>query len=284
VFHQPVPTFTHDALEFAYETAGHPELPAVVLLHGFTSDLRMWHPVAEELARRYFVVMPDLRGHGRSAAPEDLSLYTAEALAGDVLALLDHLELEVCALAGCSFGGMIALQVAVTSPGRLAALAVSDAGAAYAHPRYDERYWQRERALDASTEVVRKFGTAELGRRAARGLADPFLARGLRERYARLSADGWVGCARVRKERPDLLPVLRSRLTMSVLIAYGEDDPVRCAAEVMADELPAARVLMVRGAGHGLPVVAPHTYARELLRFLEDVEEGRDVAGRPTAG
>jgi hypothetical protein len=41
---------------------------------------------------------------------------------------------------------------------------------------------------------------------------------------------------------------------------------------------------MVRGAGHGLPVVAPHTYARELLRFLEDVEEGRDVAGRRTAG
>jgi pimeloyl-ACP methyl ester carboxylesterase len=279
-----MPTFTHDGLEFAYETAGDPGLPAVVLLHGFTGDLRMWHPVVEELAGRYFIVAPDLRGHGRSAAPDDLEAYTAEALAGDVLALLDHLGIDVCALAGCSFGGMIALQFAVDWPGRLAALAVSDAGAAYAHPRYDERYWERERGIEASTEIVRAFGTAELGRRTALGLADPFLARGLRDRYARLSADGWLGCARVRKERPNLLPILRGRLTMPVMVAYGEEDPVRCAAEVMAEELPAARVVMVRGAGHGLPLVAPQTYARELLRFLEDVEAGRDVAGYRTAG
>lgn len=279
-----MPTFTHDGLDFAYEASGDASAPPVVLLHGFTSDLRMWHPVAEELARNYFVVAMDLRGHGKSSAPDELDAYSAEILASDVLALLDHLGIEVCALVGCSFGGMIALQFAVTWPERLAALVLSDTSAAYRHPAYDERYWERERGIDAATDVVRRFGTAELGRRTAMTVSDPFLARAIRERYARLSTEGWVGCARVRKERPDLLPVLGSRLTMPVMVIIGEDDPVRSASEIMANELPEARVVTFRGAGHGVPVLDPHGFARETLRFLEDVESGNPVAGRRTRG
>ncbi|GIW13765.1 MAG: alpha/beta hydrolase [Tepidiforma sp.] len=282
MFHQPVPTFTHQGLDFTFETAGNPETPPVVLLHGFTSDLRMWHPVAQELARSYFVVAMDLRGHGRSAAPEELESYTADAMAEDVLGLADHLALDVFGLIGCSFGGMIALQFAVNRPERLAALVLSDTSAAYSHPAYDERYWERERTLDAATEVVRRFGTAELGRRNAMGVSDPFLARGIRERYARLSTAGWLGCARVRKERPDLLPLLRPRLTMPTLIAIGEDDPVRSASELMAAEVPASRVVTFQGVGHGVPVLAPQSFAKEVLRFLTDVEDGREVAGRRT--
>ncbi len=284
MFHQPVQTFDHEGLTFAYETAGDPAAPAVVLLHGFTSDLRMWYELVGEFARRYFVVALDLRGHGRSSAPEDLDAYAAEKLAADVRALLDHLGIDLCALVGSSFGGMIALQFAVTWPGRLAALVLSDTSAAYAHPDYDEHYWNRERDIDASTEIVRKFGTAELGKRLAASLGDPFLARGVRERYARLSAAGWLGCARVRKERPNLLPQLRERVTVPVLIAIGEEDPVRSASRVMAAELPEARVVTFRGTGHGVPVLAPQAFARETLRFLDDVEAGRSVAGAWTAG
>ncbi len=282
VFHQPVPTFTREGLTFAFETWGDASAPPVVLLHGFTSDLRMWHPVAEELARSYHVVAMDLRGHGRSSAPEEIDAYTAEALAADVLALLEHLDIDVCALVGCSFGGMIALQFAVTWPERIAAIVLSDTSAAYRHPAYDERYWERERDIDTATDVVRRFGTAELGRRKAMALSDPFLARGIRERYARLSTEGWVGCARVRKERPDLLPILQSTITMPALVVIGEDDPVRSASEVMTAQLPEARVVTFRGAGHGVPVLDPHGFAREALRFLEDVESGVPVAGRRT--
>jgi pimeloyl-ACP methyl ester carboxylesterase len=279
-----VPTFLHDGLEFAFEVSGDPDTPPVVLLHGFASDLRAWHPVAQEFARYYHVVAMDLRGHGRSAAPADLDAYTAEALAADVRALLDHLELDLCALVGTSFGGMVALQFAVTWPERLAALVVSDAAPAADHPAYDAGYWERERAIAAATEVVRRFGTAEAGRRAAASVSDPFLARGIRERYARLSAEGWLGCAHARAERPNLLPLLRDRLTMPVMVAYGEHDPARSAAELIAGELPEARVVAFRGSGHGVPVHAPHAFARETLRFLEDVEDGRPVAGRRTAG
>ncbi|WP_322796747.1 alpha/beta fold hydrolase [Tepidiforma sp.] len=279
-----MPTFEHDGLTFAYETWGDPEAPAVVLLHGFTSDLRMWHPVVERIAGDYAVIAMDLRGHGQSAAPEDLSLYTAELLAGDVGALLDHLGVDLCVLVGCSFGGMIALQYAVDAPGRLAGLVLTDTSAAYDHPDYDERYRERERRIEATTEVVARFGTMELGRRAAATISDPFLARGLRERYARISAAGWVGCAKVRRERPNLLPVIGARLTMPVMVCFGEDDPVRSAAEVMCRELPRARQVMFRATGHGVPVLQPERFSRELIRFFRDLEDGREVAGRSTVG
>lgn len=283
MFHQPVPTFEYDGLTLAYETWGDPESPAVILLHGFTADLRSWAPVARALAGDYFVVAPDLRGHGKSAAPAQPESCGIEAFAADLLALLDHLGLDLCAAVGSSFGGMVALQAAVSHPERFAALVLSDTSGAPSHPVYDERYWQRERAIDAATDVVRRFGTAELGKRAASGIADPFVARGIRERYARLSTEGWLCAAHARRHRPDLLPLLPSRLTMPVMVAYGEDDEVRSAAEVLAEAVPGARVVRFRSAGHGLPVVAPQSFIRELQRFFEDVENGRPVAGHRTA-
>lgn len=279
-----MPTFERDGLTFAYESWGDPEAPAVVLLHGFTSDLRMWHPVVERIAGDYAVFAMDLRGHGQSESPEDLSLYTADLLAGDVGALLDHLGIDLCVLVGCSFGGMVALQYAVSSPDRLAGLVLTDTSAAYDHPDYDERYWERERRIESTTDVVARFGTIELGRRAAATVSDPFLARGLRERYARMPTAGWVGCAKVRKERPNLLPVIGTRLTMPVMVCYGEDDPVRSAAEVMCRELPQARQVMFRATGHGVPVLQPERFTRELVRFFRDIEEGREIAANSTVG
>ena len=277
-----MPEFTRDGLSFHYETRGDPTAPAVVLLHGFTSDLRAWHEHMEVLGRDYFAVALDMRGHGASAAPEDLALYAIEEYAADVRALLDHLELEVCALVGCSFGGMVAAQFAVTWPERLAALVLSDASPAYATDRYDEAFRARERGIDANDEVVRKMGTAELGKRAAANVSDPFLAAALRKRYSRMSREGFIGAAHTRRSRPDLIPQLREKLTMPVLLCTGDKDPVRCAFEVMAEELPTARAVTFRDTGHGVPMLKPEPFLKVLYAFFEAVEDDQLVAGRST--
>lgn len=280
--YRPVPQFEHDGITINYEDMGDREAPAVVLLHGFTADLRSWAPLCEELTADYRAIAIDLRGHGLSSAPEDLDAYTIEALTADVAALLDHLEIDICALAGSSFGGMVALQFAVTWPERLAGLVLSDTSAAFDHPEYDERYRQREASIAGFVDTVDRFGPAEAGKRAARSVKDPFLAQGIRDRYARMSRCGIVGCARVRRERPNLLPVIRGRLTMPVLVCIGEDDPVRSACDVMARELPSARILMFRNTGHSIPTQQPELFARELLRFFADIEDGQPIAGRKT--
>lgn len=275
-----MPQFEHDGITLNYEDHGDPEAPAVVLLHGFTSDLRSWAPLLEDLTADYRAIALDLRGHGQSAAPEDLDAYTIEALAGDVAALLDHLEVDICALVGSSFGGMVALQFAVTWPERLAGLVLSDTSAAFDHPHYDERYHRREASIAEFVDTVDRFGTAEAGKRASRSVDDPFLAQAIRDRYTRMSREGILGCARVRRERPNLLPLLAGRITVPVLICIGEDDPVRSASDVMAGELQEARYLTFKSTGHSIPTLQPGPFAREVLRFFADIEDGQLVAGR----
>jgi len=271
-----------DDISINYETWGDPEAPPVILLHGFTGDLRMWAPHVEPLSADYFVVAPDLRGHGLSSAPEDLDAYSIEIYTDDIRALLDHLGGDVCAIVGCSFGGMIALQFATTWPERLAGLVISDAGAAYNNERYAEPYRERERRILEAEAVVRRHGMAGLARRAVAGVKDPFMADGIRRRYLGMKAEGYLGASKTRRERPDLLPVIGERLTMPVLICAGEDDPVRSATDTMAEKLPGARYLTFKGAGHGVPSLRPEAFTDAVLGFFADIEEGHTIAGRLT--
>lgn len=277
-----MPTFERDGVTLAYEDIGDPEAPAVVLLHGFTSDHRMWRPVLEAFSADYRVIAPDLRGHGASEAPEDLETYTMAAYSEDVGGLLDHLGVDLCAMVGCSFGGMVALQFATGNPDRVAGLVLSDTSAAYDHPDYDEKYRKREERMAGLEDIVDRFGTAEVGKRAARDVGDPFLAEGIRKRYERMKRDGWLGAARVRRERPNLLPLLREQLTMPVLVCIGDDDPVRSACEVMVGELPGARYLTFKDCGHGIPSLKPEPFAREALQFFADIEDGKEIAKNRT--
>lgn len=269
-------------MAIAFETIGDPSNPAVVLLHGFTSDARMWHAQVPALAERYFVVTPDLCGHGLSTPPADHSAATMEDFANDILALFDALEIELGVLVGCSFGGMIAAQFGANWPERLAGLVLSDASAAYEHPSYDDAYRRREARMLEAEQFVGRHGTARLGKRAAAGITDPFLAGALRDRYARMSPEGYLAASRVRRERPDLLPYLHERLTMPVLICTGGDDPVHSASLAMARELPGARVVTFADKGHGLPTVASDAFTETLTDFLRDIESGEAIAGNLT--
>lgn len=101
-------------LAFRELGAGRP----LVLLHGFTASGAMWFDtgVAAALAEQgRHVIVPDLRGHGRSAAPDEPSAYPPDVLAEDTLALLDHLGLGPGDhdLAGYSLGGRIVVQALV---------------------------------------------------------------------------------------------------------------------------------------------------------------------------
>jgi len=92
----------------------------VVLVHGFPLDHTIWEPVAEGLKDEARVIMPDLRGHGKSPHTEDV--YTMRLLAEDLHALIDRLGLEKVILVGHSMGGYAALAFANAYPARLSAL------------------------------------------------------------------------------------------------------------------------------------------------------------------
>src|SRR5436305_1002852 len=95
--------------------------PVVVLLHGFPLDHTMWEFQRETLGSMYRVIAPDLRGHGKTAAPE--GIYPVEDMAEDVVELLDALKInEPVVVGGMSMGGYLAMAMAVKQPKRLRGL------------------------------------------------------------------------------------------------------------------------------------------------------------------
>ena len=91
-----------------YRTDGQKQ--PLVLIHGITDDGLCWSPIAEVLAADYDVIMLDLRGHGKSEAPDDG--YDYQTMATEVAGLITGLGLEKPVLMGHSLGAMTALTVA----------------------------------------------------------------------------------------------------------------------------------------------------------------------------
>jgi 3-oxoadipate enol-lactonase len=115
--------------------------PAVLLLHGLGGDHTVWNEVIRPLAADHRVLAPDLRGHGRSAAPVDATYSFAEMQA-DVLHLLETKELSKVHLVGLSAGGFLSLQMALSAPERLRSLVtIGAASHCDAHTRAMGERW-----------------------------------------------------------------------------------------------------------------------------------------------
>jgi len=98
---------------------------ATVLLPGLLFSQRMHVPLARELAERgNRVITLDLLGHGRSSRPRDMRQYSMDLFAAQVVALLDHLEIEDAVVGGTSLGANVTLCVASGAPERLRGMIV----------------------------------------------------------------------------------------------------------------------------------------------------------------
>jgi len=127
-------TFTSGGLSIAYDdiqpaggAAG-----TVFMVHGFATNRAEnwrrlgWYGAFER--KNYRIVALDLRGHGESEKPHDAAAYGGEALVGDIVGLMDHLDLGRVDLMGYSMGSRLSLQTALTHPDRVANLIVGGVG------------------------------------------------------------------------------------------------------------------------------------------------------------
>lgn len=97
--------------------------PPLVLVHGLFGSASNFGSLSRRLSKHRSVVLPDLRNHGSSFWDEDCSI---EAMAGDLLRLLDTVEAERAVLCGHSLGGKVAMAAALLAPSRVAQLLVVD--------------------------------------------------------------------------------------------------------------------------------------------------------------
>jgi pimeloyl-ACP methyl ester carboxylesterase len=242
--------------------------PAVVLLHAGIADRSMWaehlQPLADAGHRAVAVGLP---GFGDvMPAPGEQAPWT------DVLQTMDDLSIERAALVGNSFGGAVALRVALVAPGRVPALALISAPAPGIEPSAElKAIWQAEEAAlergdtDAAVEAVVAGWTLP---DAPAELRDRVAAMQRRTFECQPDDDEWIEAPDPVDERPEAL----SQLGVPALVAAGERDlpDFREGAESLARTLPGARHTVIQGAGHLAPLETPEAFRELLLGFLNE--------------
>src|SRR5438132_4025006 len=97
----------------------------VILVHGLLLSRQMHKPLAEDLAARgNRVITIDLLGHGESDRPRDMWRYSMRFFGDQVVALMDHLQIDEAVVMGTSLGANTALNVALTAPERLRGMVI----------------------------------------------------------------------------------------------------------------------------------------------------------------
>jgi pimeloyl-ACP methyl ester carboxylesterase len=98
--------------------------PAVVFCHGFPDIALGWqHQLPAVAAAGYHAIAPDMRGYGDSSCPQPIEAYGIAELAGDLVALLDKLEIDKAIFVGHDWGGFVAWSMPVLHPERVLGIA-----------------------------------------------------------------------------------------------------------------------------------------------------------------
>lgn len=266
-----MPMFETGDVRLNYADAGSGE-PALLFVHGWSSNLRHWDPQARHFRRHHRVLRVDLRGHGRSPAPDlPVSGYSIRRHAEDLAALLDRLELRSVAAIGHSSGGWVSLALAARFPALVRAVVVVDSG-------FDPAVPAAELEQHSILRHLRRGPFAEQLAQAYRGMFRTFSDPALRERVA-AEAAATAPLASERTVRANLRTnrtALARAVRQPVLCVYASNTP-RSAEEVRG-VIPHAQFAQVVGAGHFLQLEVPEQLNSMIGRFLELVPEGRERA------
>lgn len=255
--------------------------PDVVMVHGITGNLAVWHlHLVPALADRFRLLTYDLRGHGLSGTPP--TGYSLDDMAQDLLELLDALELERPVIVGHSYGADIALYHAANHPDRVAeVIAIEAALPAMEQLRAHDQwigwdYWVRaledaglrvpddkrsdlRHLIRATIDMPKKWGPLRGLPRNPKPMLRLLDDTTLPDDYRRIGS----------------LPLERlGEITTPVVLMYAERSAFIDTFDHLRDVLPDARpVLMPQTEwGHFGPLEQPDVVAREIAAHLERPE------------
>lgn len=255
-------------LEFAEHTAD--GRGPVVLLHGFPLTGAMWDELVPALADRYRVIVPDLRGHGRTAAPP--GPYAVADHAADVVALLDRLGIERAAVVGLSMGGFIAMHLLADHADRVSAAVLADTRAPGDPP-------DRQAIRRAQAAVIRSEGLGAFAEQVLPRMFSPvaFSSRpDLVDRFRRTITgqrpEAVVAALLGLAMRPPMLGRLVG-VTVPSLVLVGENDVATTPddSRELAATIPSAELEVIPRVGHMSCWENPAAFNAAVRGFLDRV-------------
>jgi 3-oxoadipate enol-lactonase len=254
-------------LEVAYYEWGRGD--PLVLVHGLADDHRAWRKVLPWLALDHRVVSYDIRGHGQT--PIGAANGTVGQLAGDLVALLDALDLERADLCGFSLGGTIVMRAAIDHPGRVRRLlpvaTSSRVGRAAA-----EWYRQRVSLAERGPEALRP--ELEADTRAQFETAPQEFEEHWRIRLqSTANPAGFAnGCRAMVRLHEEPLDSELGRIEAPTLVVSAELD-LNCppiAGQIIRERLARGRLELIAGSGHQVEVEKPRELSALVLGFLAE--------------
>jgi 3-oxoadipate enol-lactonase len=241
---------------------GPADAPVLVLAGSLGSTLDMWRPQVEPLSQRFRLLRIDHRGHGGSPVPP--GPYRMADLAGDVVALLDELELQRVAWCGLSLGGMIGMYLASEHPERISRLTLCCTSACFP----DLTPWRDRIAAVAAggtgpiaESVVDRWFTPDWA------AAHPDVVAEAVGMVAGTPDAGYLACCQAIEawDHRDRLPAI----TAPTLVIGGSADPatpVEPHARTLVERIPGARLEILNAAhlatieraAEATPLIAAH--------------------------
>jgi 3-oxoadipate enol-lactonase len=233
--------------------------------------MEIWGYQLPLLRSRFRVLLYDIRGHGRSAAPGND--YTLEALAADVANLLDYLGIPRVAFVGLSIGGTIAQAFALNYPERISALVLCSTGSetgAQAKLNIEQRIkavLAEGMGTQVEAAIRRWFGSDFI-------TAAPATVAWVSDLIRSTLIGGFVGCCRALQglSLTDRLGQIRAK----TLLIPGELDQgfPPSVSQVIHQQIAGSELKVLPGAAHLGNVERAHAFNEILVEFLERVCDG----------
>lgn len=240
---------------------------ALVLLHGFAEDSRVWDHLLPDLSKKYTVLTPDLPGSGATLF---FQKPTIDAMADAVVTALDTAGIQKAVVVGHSMGGYVALSLMERHANRLLG-----AGLFCSHPLADDadKKQQRERTIALLQQKGRAFFIQQFipGLFAAENLS--LLTNEIAQLQAQQSnqtAEGLIQQLQAMRERPDRQAVIAA-WKKPFLLAGGKQDPLIPYSLLYewATLAPITHLEVVQGAGHMLHFEKPEKTIAILDEFMK---------------
>lgn len=236
----------------------------LTLLHGYPLDHSIWMEIVPLLESETRLILPDLRGFGRSPAPS--GEYSMRAMADDLVGLLDYLDIEKTVIAGHSMGGYIALSMLRHFPERVSGLVLV---ASHAYADSDEK---KESRLLSIQKVGNKGVLPVISHMPEKLSYNKEVVKKCKSIITQATTAGVAGVLAGMAERQDSTDIL-SGSNMAMLIIAGQDDqfiPIETSRK-MAGLMKEPRLVEVPEAGH-LPMMdQPEKTASALRSFIQSL-------------
>ena len=249
-----------------FETAG--EGPAILLLHAFPLDGRMWRGQIRALAAEHRVLAPDMPGFGASPKPEGNP--SLDDWAKAVLALCKTNGVASALVAGCSMGGYLAFAMHRINPEFSTGFAlVNTRASADSQDARRTRYEMVERARHEGTDFLLQTNPPLSP---ATFAGQPDVVSFVRTMTQDATPVGVMAAQRAMASRIDSRSQLGS-IKVPVSVIYGVDDPVisRAEVEAMAASIPGAVFAPIVDAGHLSPVEKPADVTAHIIALTRRV-------------